>query len=82
MYIEGIDDKNVALFVHNPIDVAEAVNELVQAVGRALRRAWKVSLTHGKLMYKVLIIIPMFTANKIYTYFTFLVPANIPLIVM
>jgi len=71
MFIDGYDPRNLVLFVHNPIDVAEAVNEFIQAVGRALRRAWNISVSKGYIVYRIAIIVPWFTANKIFTYSPF-----------
>jgi len=68
LFIEGFDPKNLILLVHNPVDVAEAVNEFIQAVGRALRRAWNISVAHSRIMYRVIISIPWFAQNKIFTY--------------
>jgi len=68
MYVEGYDPQNIVLFVHNPIDVAEAINELIQAVGRALRRAWSISVANGRIMYRIAVLVPYFTLNKIFTY--------------
>jgi len=68
MYVEGYEPQNIVLFVHNPIDVAEAVNEFIQAVGRALRKAWSTSVKHGGVVYRIMVLVPHFTANKIFTY--------------
>lgn len=68
IFIKDYDPKNMVLLVHNPIDVAESVGEFVQAVGRALRRAWKISAEKGRKAYTVGILIPSFTWYKIYNY--------------
>ena len=69
IYVGRFDSARAILLVHNPIDIAESVNEFVQACGRALRRAWAVTMSRGgRMAYRVAIVIPAFTRNKIYTY--------------
>jgi hypothetical protein len=68
IFVGAMDPKNMVLLVHNPVDIAESVNEFVQAVGRALRRAWGISAVKGRKAYTVAIIIPALTYNKIYNY--------------
>lgn len=66
VYIKRQEVWRLAVIVHHPIDAAEAVNELVQAVGRATRRAWRL-LGKGKAV-RVAIIIPAYTINKVLRY--------------
>ena len=68
MFVEGYEYKNIVVLVHNPVDAAESVGEFVQAVGRALRRAWRTTLENQTIVYRVAIILPHFTVKKIFTY--------------
>ena len=68
IFVDSYDYRNLVTIVHNPIDIAEAVGEFIQAVGRALRKAWKTSLDLQTIAYRVGIILQKPVARKVTAY--------------